>query len=190
MSNAIRFTHETPEHLFLLNEFAAPFYKNDRLWQNAMQYIAWSMLNPKGLDKKQAANNRALRDKITAAYDPWKCRYFLTKKGLAANNAVLREDHADVEDKVLRMAVEAKFGQNPMLMVLLLKTEDAKLIFDNKYDDVLGAGADGKGANKLGKALMAYRKKLKSEYDFDSNPLYAFDVCAAICEPIVNGEQE
>lgn len=187
--STIEFTHETPDYVFLINEFAAPFYKSDKLWQSAMQYIAWSMLNPKGMDKKQASHNRVLREKIVGAFDPWKCRYFLTKKGLTANNAELRPDAEDVEDKILRTAIEAKFGQNPMLMVLLLRTEKAKLVYANKHDVVLGSGPDGKGANKLGKALMAFRKKLTDEYDFDSSPMYAFDVCAAICEPIVVGEK-
>lgn len=188
--STIEFSHETPDYAFLINEFASPFYKGDTLWQSATQFIAWSMLNPKGMDKKQAANNRKLRDKIVGAFDPWKCRYFMTKKGLAANNAELRQDAEAVEDKILRMAIEAKFGQNPMLLVLLIKTGDDKLIYANKYDEVLGSGS-GKGKNKLGKALMKFRDKVTNEYSgLYTNPVAVFDVCAAICEHILVGESE
>lgn len=177
--SVIEFSNDTPDHLFLLNEFSAPFIKGERMWQNAMQYIAYSMLNPKGMDKKQATNNRALRDKIIGAFDPLKCRYFMTKKGLESNNAQLRDDVDEAFDKVLRQALDAKFKQNPLLLHLLLKTDGNKLVYANQYDDVLGAGRDGKGANKLGKALEKLRDKVIADNPKIAGTTLVFDYCAS-----------
>lgn len=188
MSKAFKFSRETPEHKYLLNEFAAPFFKG-HLWQSASQFIAYTMLNTKGMDKKQAHANNALREKILGAYDPFKCHYFLTNKGLIANNAILRLDAEEVESKIIRQAVEAKFGQNPMLLHLLLKVEEEKIVYDNPYDATLGNGRDGKGKNLLGKNLVRFRDKIANEYSLDgAAPTVVFDISAAYCEHILVGD--
>lgn len=183
-SNVIKFNTDTVENSFLLNEFASPFYKGDILWQNAIQYIAYSMLNTKGMGKKQAIPNNALRAKIIGAFDPFKCRYFLTKKGLESNSAELRQDADAVYEKILRIAISSKFGQNPMLLGLLTQTGDAEIVYDNQYDSVLGNGRDGKGENKLGKALMSFRDKIMNEYTL-REPTDVFNISATICESIM-----
>lgn len=188
-SNVIKFNTDSVENNFLLNEFASPFYKGGILWQSAIQYIAYAMLNTKGMDKKQVVHNNALRAKITSAFDPFKCRYFLTKKGLETNSAELRQDADAVYGKILRMAVSSKFGQNPMLLSLLTQTGDATIVYDNAYDAVLGSGRDGKGENKLGKALMKFRDDIMNEYTL-KEPTDVFDVCAAVCEHILKGEDK
>lgn len=71
-----------------------------------------------------------------------------------------------VEDGLNIMAMEdvllAKFSQYRYLKQLLLGTGDAKLIEDSPIDSFWGVGADGRGRNELGKALMKIRDVLKA----------------------------
>jgi ribA/ribD-fused uncharacterized protein len=71
---------------------------------------------------------------------------------------------ADYEERkadLLAQALRAKFSA-PELKELLLSTGDATIEFENPSDAVMGIGADGTGANQLGRALMAARTALKA----------------------------
>lgn len=71
---------------------------------------------------------------------------------------------ADYEGRkadLLAQALRAKFSA-PELKELLLGTGDATIEFENPSDAVNGIGADGTGANALGRALMAARAALKA----------------------------
>ncbi len=71
---------------------------------------------------------------------------------------------ADYEERkadLLTQALRAKFSA-PELKELLLSTGDATIEFENPSDAVMGIGADGAGANQLGRALMAARTALKA----------------------------
>lgn len=66
-----------------------------------------------------------------------------------------------IKDTVMYDTVKAKFIQYEELKLLLLGTENSKLIEHTKNDDYWGDGGNGKGLNKLGKILMKVREELK-----------------------------
>jgi len=57
-----------------------------------------------------------------------------------------------------------KFRQHPSLKKELLETGDAELIEDSDKDSFWGVGADRKGRNELGKALVRLRSKFRAGY--------------------------
>lgn len=70
-----------------------------------------------------------------------------------------RSDWDEVRDDLLIAALEAKFSDEK-LRALLLETGSAPIEFESTVDAVMGIGADGAGANELGKALVAIRDAL------------------------------
>lgn len=57
----------------------------------------------------------------------------------------------------------AKFRQHPDLRIMLLGTGNADLEYADPVDDYWGSGANGQGANQLGKALTRVREKLRED---------------------------
>lgn len=82
---------------------------------------------------------------------------------LAQKNEDKRLDNwFNVNINVMKWILFRKFTQDEKLMRLLVNTNDDELIEDSKEKDAFwGNGADGKGENNLGKALMEIREKLK-----------------------------
>jgi len=64
-------------------------------------------------------------------------------------------------DRVMNMALYAKFSQHPDLKALLLSTGEATLVEHTIKDSYWGDGGDGSGENKLGQILMALRVVLR-----------------------------
>ncbi|WNO11658.1 NADAR family protein [Teredinibacter sp. KSP-S5-2] len=74
----------------------------------------------------------------------------------------LKRNWESMKDNVMREALLAKFSQHEDLRILLLSTNDAKLVEHTENDSYWGDGGDGKGQNMLGKILMEVREKLRS----------------------------
>lgn len=75
----------------------------------------------------------------------------------------LRRDWERVKIGIMREAVEAKFRQHDELRVILLSTDDARLVEHTDNDDFWGDGGDGSGRNELGRLLMAVRDALRRD---------------------------
>ena len=73
----------------------------------------------------------------------------------------LRADWETVKDDIMREALQAKFGRNPSLRSLLLKTGDAELVEHTRNDRYWADGGDGSGKNRLGQLLMELRAELR-----------------------------
>jgi len=73
----------------------------------------------------------------------------------------LRPDWDVYRNTVMEQAVTAKFEQNPALRARLLATGDAPLVEASPRDSYWGAGADGKGQNRLGMILEIVRANLR-----------------------------
>ena len=78
-----------------------------------------------------------------------------------AHKSSVRDDWAQVKDKVMLKACMAKFSQHPHLRDLLLSTGDRVLIEHTENDAYWGDGGDGSGRNRLGMTLMDVRRRLK-----------------------------
>jgi len=65
--------------------------------------------------------------------------------------------------QMMEKVVQLKFTQDESLKRMLLATGDAILIEDSPIDPFWGIGADGKGKNKLGEALMKVRSQLHKD---------------------------
>lgn len=96
-----------------------------------------------------------LRKIIASAPGPWEAKKL--GKGL-----VLREDWSEVRTNIMRGLIREKF-QNPFLGHRLLKTGEAKLVMNNKWNDRFWGICRGAGENWLGKILMEVREELKQE---------------------------
>ncbi|KAG8893168.1 hypothetical protein FRC00_010912, partial [Tulasnella sp. 408] len=73
-----------------------------------------------------------------------------------------RSDWKEKSIEIMDEILELKFTQHEKLYRLLLDTGERYLIENaGKYDDFWGNGADGKGRNELGKALMRLRETLR-----------------------------
>lgn len=73
----------------------------------------------------------------------------------------IRSDWPEVKIQVMRNVLRLKFKQHPKLRKQLIGTGDAYLIEDSPVDSYWGIGADKRGQNQLGKALMVIRKELQ-----------------------------
>jgi N-glycosidase YbiA len=82
----------------------------------------------------------------------------------------LREDWESVKDDVMRLALYAKFTQNPEIQTVLLETGDEELIENTTKDHYWGIGSSGTGLNRLGTLLMELRTRLRTELEAQKEP--------------------
>ncbi|GJE95770.1 NADAR family protein [Phanerochaete sordida] len=75
---------------------------------------------------------------------------------------VQREDWFQVNLDVMDLVLEAKFTQHLILREMLVGTGDREIVSASKSDNFWGIGADRRGRNELGKALMRARSKLQA----------------------------
>jgi DNA-directed RNA polymerase II subunit RPB2 len=73
----------------------------------------------------------------------------------------VRADWEAVKVPYMRLALEAKFRQNPIALAHLLKTRGRRLEYTTRGDAFWGTGARGDGQNRLGALLGDVRTKLK-----------------------------
>jgi len=74
----------------------------------------------------------------------------------------LREDWDSVKIDIMRILIREKF-ENPFLGHRLLKTGDARLIMDNRFNDKFWGIYKGAGENWLGKILEEVREQMRHE---------------------------
>jgi ribA/ribD-fused uncharacterized protein len=80
----------------------------------------------------------------------------------------VRADWNDVKVDIMRTLIREKF-ENPFLRPLLLATDDADLILNNKWNDKFWGVCRGEGENWLGKILMEERGRIKEELTNDDS---------------------
>jgi len=73
----------------------------------------------------------------------------------------VRKDWKTYSLRAMDVALLNKFNQHDSLREELLATGDAELIENSDKDSFWGCGADGKGQNELGKALVRLRNRLR-----------------------------
>jgi len=73
----------------------------------------------------------------------------------------VRSDWQSVKVQMMEEVLRLKFEQHSRLKRELLATGDAELVEDSDKDSFWGVGADRKGRNELGKALMRLRDKFR-----------------------------
>jgi ribA/ribD-fused uncharacterized protein len=69
----------------------------------------------------------------------------------------IRADWKEQREPSMRMAIFAKFDQNPALKEKIVATYPSPLIFADANDSFWGYGRTKMGQNKLGSLLMNYR---------------------------------
>jgi ribA/ribD-fused uncharacterized protein len=87
--------------------------------------------------------------------------------GQQGKNYKLRDDWTDVNFKIMKDALVAKFIQNLKLKNELIMTGSKQLVFHIKSDNFWGDGGDKgtgtAGKNALGKLIMEIRDQLRNE---------------------------
>ena len=73
----------------------------------------------------------------------------------------LRGDWEQIKERVMKTALLAKFRQNPVLLELLQRTGDRKLVEASTADLYWGSGSKGNGQNRLGALMEEVRGELK-----------------------------
>jgi ribA/ribD-fused uncharacterized protein len=74
----------------------------------------------------------------------------------------LREDWATIKVKAMKIAIYCKFENNKDLQQKLLAIQEP-IVEENTWNDTFWGVCKGKGLNKLGRLLMAYRQYLRKE---------------------------
>ena len=82
----------------------------------------------------------------------------------AKSNHAKNPDWDPVKGAGMRIALRAKFEQNPELAEVLLVTGDARLVEHSPADSYWGNGGDGSGLNRLGQLLMELRSNLQQAF--------------------------
>lgn len=132
---------------FLSNFYAAPMEVDGCTWPTAEHYFqAQKFTDP----NRQAA----IREAATPG---------VAKKLAWTDSAGLRSDWDAARDKVMLVALRAKFTQHPELRAQLLATGDALLVEHTHLDRYWADGGDGSGQNRLGVLLMQVREELRRE---------------------------
>ncbi|MEX0718629.1 MAG: NADAR family protein [Planctomycetaceae bacterium] len=138
----IRF-YRTSEPFGWLSNFApSPFYTEDgRRWATAEHYF-----------QAQKFAGTPHEEGIRQVESPMEAAQMGRDR-----SRPLRSDWESVKDAVMRVAVWAKFEQNPGLRWQLIDTGDAEIIEHTENDSYWGDGGDGSGRNMLGRILMEMR---------------------------------
>lgn len=102
------------------------------------------------------AVNQAEHEKIRLAGNPK-----LAKE--IAQTVELRPNWDTIKLDVMMEALLVKVEQHPKIAELLLSTGDAEIVENSPYDYIWGCGADGSGANLLGKCWMEVREILREK---------------------------
>lgn len=99
----------------------------------------------------------AWQEEIRMASTPAKAK----KMGLTRDHPV-RGDWEAIRDRVMRIALDAKFRQNPAQLALLQETGAARLEDRSVGDLYWGTGPRGNGRNRMGELLEQMRKLLRN----------------------------
>lgn len=146
---AVIFFYEKDEPFYEFTNFA-PFPVNidGVTWPTSEHYFQAQKFTGRPDLQKYIRHIREPRDAFNAA------------RQYAAD---VRSDwHRGAKDRVMRMAVRAKFSQHPELGRLLLSTKDAVLVEHTTNDAYWGdGGGAGLGENMLGQILMEVRRELR-----------------------------
>lgn len=129
------------------NLYRAPFTVDDKEYLSVEHFLQAS---------KFATTDPEYAEKIRSQKNP----VLVTGMGRTKEHTPAA-DYEERKSELLATALRTKFAA-PELKELLLSTGDATIEFENPTDAVMGIGADGAGANALGRALMAARAALKS----------------------------
>jgi len=106
---------------------------------------------------------QAQKTNVPAEYDAiWQAKRN-DESRLLGQKVTMRSDWDQVKYQVMKECVLAKFLQHKDLRDQLIATNYEELIEDSPVDYYWGCGADGSGANNLGKVLMEVRDELQGE---------------------------
>jgi len=148
----IRFFSTSTEYSFLSNFYQAPIIIEGEEWQTTEAFY-------------QAAKftDEARRAEIRAAGTPGKTKALgRSRVGFVGSSVWLGPEGAfsGRRDKVMAIAIRAKFTQHEELRRALIETGTRKLVEANVRDPYWGFGKNGCGCNRLGVMLMELRDEL------------------------------
>ncbi|MFO0811346.1 MAG: NADAR family protein [Gemmataceae bacterium] len=144
---------------FLSNFHPAPIALDGESWPTVEHYYqAQKSADPEYRRAVRAAGTPGHAKRLGAA--PGGSRRRAGQSWFRRNGQEPRADWDAAKLDVMRIAVRAKFAQNPGLAAALRATGTAELVEDSATDAFWGVGADGAGQNWLGRVLMDVRREL------------------------------
>ena len=102
-------------------------------------------------------NDEKIREIIRKAASPWEAK----KLG---RSIIIRSGWEEEKVKIMRDLIREKF-HNPFLTHLLMRTNGARLVMDNKWNDRFWGVCRGSGENWLGRILMDVRDDINAELE-------------------------
>jgi N-glycosidase YbiA len=129
------------------NFWPASFLLDDKRWPTVEHYF----------QAKKFPTDPSIQEIIRSASSP-----FLAKRlgrTCSVHFDAAWEDH---KEDIMKMALLAKFTQNPELSTLLLATGSRPLIENAYWDAYWGSGRTGKGKNRMGHLLSEVRENLRT----------------------------
>lgn len=133
------------EYKVFNNMYRSPFSVDGKEFPSVAHFLAY---------KKYETTDQEYADKMLAQKNP-----ALLTGMLKSKDHKCRDDWDTVQNELLQTALQAKF-KNAELRTTLLKTDGQRIEFESATDSYFGIGADGNGANTLGKALVSLRTSL------------------------------
>jgi ribA/ribD-fused uncharacterized protein len=132
---------------WLSNFSEHPIKINGILWPSVEHYY-----------QAQKYTDPATIQRIKDAATPLKAR-----KAGQDRSLQVRPDWDSIKERVMQMALLAKFSQHARLREALLSTEEEELLHESSSDLFWGQSASGEGQNRLGHLLTVVREHLREE---------------------------
>lgn len=127
----------------------APFFYKKRLFKSIEHMFQFYSLDP---------SEKETRTKILDSFDPYKVKFFGSKK----HGAKERKDQKSKRYDTMKIAIRESYLQNPIRLLALLETK-GRLVHLADWDKDWGTGKDGKGADAMGRMLTEFRDSFKGK---------------------------
>ena len=167
-TTSIKFNDKSSKYNYLSNLFKASFKssKENRgpkpyTWKSVSHYYNAHLYIEKGVNP----DKDAIAENIRNLPDPLDTIDYKTDIAIRADlNTIIQGDNSyinpyTIKDEIMENAIFQKFAQNTSIRNKLLALKNKHIIYSSP-DSYWGAGAKGKGENKLGNILMNVRDNL------------------------------
>jgi hypothetical protein len=140
----IQFNSKSPEYCWLSNFFISPMMIHGKEYMTVEHWF-----------QSQKFTDSTVQETIRLAATPASAKALGKKR-----HSSFRSDWDTIREDIMMEGLRAKFTQNTVLYVNLLKTGTVELKEHSSWDSYWGTGRSGTGKNRMGVLLMRVRGEL------------------------------